>query len=48
VVRDVVASAVDSDATYVAGTRSLLHDLLRTEGFAFTEVAPDDMITVDQ
>jgi len=44
----VVASEVDSDATYIAGSRALLHDLLRTDGFAVTEVGPNDQITVDQ
>lgn len=43
----VVASEVDSDAIYVAGSRPLLSDLLRSDGLTVTEADPDDTITVD-
>lgn len=44
----VVASEVDSDATYVAGSRALLQELHRARRLAVTEVGPLDRITVDQ
>lgn len=44
----VVANEVDSDATYIAGSASLIGDLLRTEGLDVSEVEPDDQITVDE
>ncbi|WP_157746402.1 hypothetical protein [Micromonospora inositola] len=44
----VVANEVDSDATYIAGSRQLLDDLLRTNGLDVAEVGPNDQITVDE
>lgn len=44
----VVASEVDSDATYVAGSRALVGDLLGSVGLAATEVVRDDPITCDE
>lgn len=44
----VVASDVDSDATYVAGSSDLLNDLQQTEGLSVTEVQANDALTLDE
>lgn len=44
----VVASEVDSDSLYVAGSRPLIDDLLRADGLTVIEVGPDAAISVDE
>jgi hypothetical protein len=44
----VVGNEVDSDATYVAGSRALVNDLLHAYSLQVTEVDPEDAITIDR
>lgn len=43
-----VGNEVDSDATYVAGSRALVNDLLHAYSLQVTEVDPEDAITIDR